>query len=323
MFLRIISLGLLVFLLLTGLFSAGCGPKEGSAGEQKPEHYPLGLNLVKEISGTVLGRNLSQPVGLASDNGGAVYVVDAGNSRLLKFDRDFQPVREAGGFGAAEGLLSGPGYLTLDNNLNLYLPESGNRRISIFDTKLNYVGRIELSDPDDPLKFGHPAGLAVASYGEIWVADLDNSRLAVFNSVGNFDRFIGGVESSTGYLLTPGGMTRDARGNVFVCDAGNGLVKKFDRFGVYDTEFGGDLLKKPSGIDIDRFGHLWVVDAGVPGIFCFEERGGLVWSSQDIAAVGNIELKQPRDLTVVSDSLLVVSDTGRDRLVIYKILYPD
>jgi streptogramin lyase len=323
MFLRILNIGLTIFLLLSGLFSAGCRPKEGSAGEQKPEHYPLGLNPVKEIGGTILGRKLSQPIGLASDNSGAVYVVDAGNSRLLKFDRDFQPVREAGGYGVAEGLLSGPGYLTLDNNLNLYLPETGNRRISIFDTKLNYVGSIDLTDPDDPLKFGHPAGLVVASYGEIWVADVDNSRLDVFNSVGNFDRFIGGVESSTGYLLNPGGMARDLQGNVLVCDPGNGVVKKFDRYGVYDMEIGGDLLRKPSGIDIDRFGHLWVVDAGVPGIFCFEPHGRLIWSSQDIAAVGHVELKQPRDLTVVADSLLVVSDSGRDCLVIYKILYPD
>ncbi len=109
------------------------------------------------ISGTILGRQLAHPVGITSDDRGNLYLVDAGNNRLIKFDSDLRPVRDAGGFGYAEGLLNGPTHIEIDNNLNLYVSDPGNQRVSIYDASLNFAEVVSLIDDEDPLKYGRPS----------------------------------------------------------------------------------------------------------------------------------------------------------------------
>lgn len=300
-----------------------CTPKTDTAREQKPVVKPLALIMQNKVTGEVLGRKISRPFGVASDRMGNLYLVDEGNNRIIKFDRNFQPLGETGGFGSSDGLLSGPTYITIDNDLSIFVSETGNRRISVFDTRLNFAYSVAMDDESDPFKFGHPAGIALDDYGELWVADADKSHIAIFNKFGNFDRFVGGLEASRGFLQTPGGMTRTADGDIMVCDAGNGVVKAFDKTGVYDFEFGGGILKKPSGIASDRYGNIWIADPGLPGIVCFDRTGAALWSSRETTSPDEMAQAVPRDLAITPDNLVIIADGAHDRLLIGKILYPD
>ena len=126
-------------LLAAVMLLSGCGPKTRPGEEQKPAKKPYAIIYDTELSGRIFNVPLSDPAGLTSDNNGNIYLIDAGNSRLIKFDRSLEPVRETGGFGTSESLFGAPRYIVMDNNLNLYVADPGNQRISIYDSHLNYV----------------------------------------------------------------------------------------------------------------------------------------------------------------------------------------
>ena len=283
---------------------------------------PIGLLFKQTIEGIVLGQRLSEPYGITSDMLGNIYLVDAGNDRLLKFDREYQPMKETGGYGSDAGLLNSPTYLFLSNNLNLYVSDAGNRRIAVYDSRLNYARSIDFDDPEDPSKYGHMTGLRVNEYGEIWVADKDRSRIWIFNSIGTYDRSIGGIESTGGFLLNPAGISEETNGQILVCDQGNGLIKVYDSFGIFNFEFGNDNLKKPSGAAVDTKGNIWVADSGRPGLLCFDPSGNLLFTTTDFYDNGDAKFYKPVDLTVLPGNRLIVSDIEKNQLLIFQILYP-
>ncbi len=282
----------------------------------------MGLLFVSVIEGVILGDKISEPYGLTSDLANNVYLVDSGNDRLIKFDSDLNPVEDAGGYGSSDGLLNSPTHISLGSNLNLYVSDGGNQRISIFDTRLNYARQVRMIDQDDPSKFGFATGLRVNEYGEIWVADRDKSRIWLFSNIGSLDRSIGGIESAGDYLLNPAGMASDDRGRVYVCDKGNHDIKIYDNFGISLRSFGADYVKSPSGIAFDNHDNIWVADADRPGIFCFNQNGDMIYSVEKTGLGVNYSLKEPVDLTILSDNRLIVSDFGKNRLVVFQILYP-
>ena len=54
---------------------------------------PVALVVERVISGDILGKPLRRPFGLAVDVRGHVYVSDAGNSRIIKFNTDMDVAR--------------------------------------------------------------------------------------------------------------------------------------------------------------------------------------------------------------------------------------
>ncbi len=313
---------LFLFLITILILLSGCKLKNDTIYEIKSSVVPDGLIFEQSIEGVILGKKILEPYGLASDMGGNVYLVDAGNNRLIRFDRDLQPLRDVGGYGGDPGLFNSPSYITVDNNLNLYISDGGNQRITVFDTRLNYAKQIELIDPADPLKFGRPTGIKINQYGELWVADRDKSRIWIFDNIGSYDRSIGGIESTGGYLLNPAGMISDRRGRTLVCDKGNSLIKIYDSFGIFMFEFGHRRLQNPTGISIDSFDNIWVLDSKKTALFCFDSRGELLFTPEQLDYTGNYTLSNPTDLTITPENKLIVSDFGNDRLLVYQILYP-
>ena len=312
----------LLFFITILIILSGCRPNSNFIAELKNGPVPEALIFKQSIEGIILGKKLSEPFGVTSDMAGNIYLVDAGNNRLIWFDRELVPLRDAAGYGTDEGLLNTPSYISIDNNLNLYVSDGGNQRISVFDTRLNYAKQIELIDPADPIKFGRPAGVKINQYGELWVADQDKSKIWIFDNIGSFDRTIGGIESTGGVMLNPAAVTADAHGRTLVCDKGNHLIKIYDSFGIFLFEFGESRMEKPTGISVDNSGNIWVLDAKGPGLFCFDSGGELIFSPEQMVFAGNHTPKNLVDLTVTPDNRLIISDFGNDRLLVFQILYP-
>ena len=309
--------------MLLVIVAGGCKQNINPGQETKSLHKPISLLLEANIKGDIMGRRLSRPFGIDADNSGNIFVIDAGNNRLLEFDSSLQPVREVGGFGTLEGLFNAPTFVTIDNNLNIYVSDGDNQRISIFDARLNYVYKIDLIDADDPLKFGRPAGLAINDYGELWVSDPDNSRISVFNVSNAFDHFVGDKETYSGLLLMPRDIAKGARSRMVVSDEGKARVFGFDSFGIYLFDFGKDILSKPSGVDLDPDGNIWVTDIGLSAAFCFAPSGDLLFSTANQGSTIVPGFDHPRDIAVISGGRLAISDTGNDRILIYKIIYAE
>jgi len=107
-----------------------------------------------------------------------------------------------------------------------------------------------------------------------------------------------------------------------VCDKGNGLIKIYDSFGIFMFEFGHRNLQIPTGISIDSFDNIWVLDSKNPTLFCFDSGGELLFVPEQLDYTGKYRLSNPTDLTITPENKLIISDFGNDRLLVYQILYP-
>ncbi|MBU0983177.1 MAG: NHL repeat-containing protein [candidate division Zixibacteria bacterium] len=275
----------------------------------------------KEISGRVLGRELQTPTGVAVSKRGTLYAVDAGNNRIIRFAEEFNAAVEIGGFGRQAGLLDRPTYLSIDNDLNLWVSDVGNRRIVRFDAELRFVDEIRLTDEEDQLKFGESRGVIGTRFGEVWIADYTNSRLAIFDHVGQFDRFAGEYGSDAGPLLRPEKMILTPEDTFVVCDAGNRRLVLFDEYGNSAGEMYPRIFDYPCSVDIDERRQLWVVDRDKSRITCLRMNGEVLLTVGPVIPGAARPLSSPEDIAVAADGRLIIADTGNNRLLVCRVAY--
>ena len=79
------------------------------------------------------------PTGVAFDKNGNMYVADAGNHRIQKFDVSGQHVLIWGTKGAANGQFNFPAAIAIDPNGNLYVADENNHRIQKFNANGKYL----------------------------------------------------------------------------------------------------------------------------------------------------------------------------------------
>ncbi len=308
-----------ILLLASGVFN--CKNSVHISPEIKSQTEIVGLIPEMVLKGKYFGQFLNNPNGIESDNSGSIYLLDGGNNRIIKFDANLKPVRDAGGLGGSEGLLHGASSISLDNNLNIYIADTENKRISIYDRRLNYANMIDFSDPDDPVKFGYPIAAVLNRHAELWVSDVDNRRLAVFNNYDVFERFEAESEYYSRKILVPGSIDIDKEGNLFIADLEYGRVLEFDNFGAYLDEYDCEEMIAPSGCAFDSYNNIWVVDNEYEGLFCFSRNGEMIFSQQSMGDGGDYGFSGPLDLTILPGNRLALCDTGNNRVLIFKILY--
>jgi len=275
----------------------------------------------REITGDILGQPLMAPCGLAVDQDGSVVVVDTDANRLILFDSELQPIRQVGGYGFGSSMFNGPTYVAWDSQLNLVVADENNRRLVRYDRRFNYVDEALLYDPDDPLKFRFPSGVAINSYGELWVADREANRISVINNVGEFERFVGGFGYSGGQLSSPEKIIIDDRDRVIVCDAGNARLMRYDEYGNAGTALVDEAFVYPLACAIDGE-RLWVLDQE-SGVVCFDFEDRFLFESS-LQLMGDARpLQSPSDIVLLDNDRLLIADTGNRRLVICRIIYED
>jgi streptogramin lyase len=300
----------------------GCGQSVRQKPEQKKVlPNPVAVVLETEIKGRIKGQSLRDPAGLAVDRHRVLYLVDAGNNRLIRFDRDLVPEVEIGGYGSQPGLFNQPLYVSIDNDLNVLISDVGNRRISRHDGKLNYVDEIDFRDNEDPLKFGRPSGVAVTAYGEVWICDRENNRIAIFDNIGRFDRFVGDFGYSGGELRSPEKLIIDQAGRFYVCDAGNARIVLYDEFGNFIREIINPAFDYPQALAVDSHGLIWVIDRESGTILCVDPAGILRLTVGVLIPGCREPMKNPADLAFTGDGRLVISDAGNHRLLVCRVIH--
>ena len=195
---------------------------------------------------------LPDPVAVAFDAGGSVYVLDQRRARVLVFDRGGRIVRTIANRGTGPGQLLSPSALAIDGEGVLYVADTGNGRIVRFTTGGTHLGSFG--------DFRAIRGLAVTPDGSRVYAS-DGNRIYVMTGTGYDIGEIGRKE-----LRSPAQLALDAAGNVWVADRGNDRVRAFTPDGALVASFGergvgaGQFIA-PVGIAVDCRGIVTVGDS--------------------------------------------------------------
>lgn len=214
----------------------------------------------------------SEPWGIAVDGEGNVYVADTWNHRVQRFTSDGELLgywgvfQDTGGeLSEPQGMLYGPRDIALDAEGNLYVTDTGNKRIQKFDGEGNPLGQWGGSGPAAG-QFLEPVGIAIDGEGQIYVADTWNQRVQVFDEDFQFLRqwavqgWMGESVVNKPYLAVDGQgrvYTTDPEGSrVLVFDNEGGLLAVWGKYGTDDASF--DL---PTGIALDKDGNVYVSDS--------------------------------------------------------------
>ena len=311
-----------LLLCFAALISCAKYPVPGAIEAGLPARIPQQIVFEQEISGRILGLDLKAPSGVAIDDRNQLYVVDAGNHRLLKFDSRLQPIRDAGGYGSGIGRFVNPEDVVVDRALNLYVLDTGHRRILHFDANLNYVD--EIIPEDDPREIisnlGKLSGVAITSIGEIIIADYDNSRLIRLDIFNRFSRYVGDFGYGRGALLNPEGLAVDGKGRCYVADGGNGRIASYDANGNFLGEIRPDSLVSPSAVAVSPDGVIWAADRGSSSIFALSAKGDVLMH-QGGPGKGEYTFSDIAAIAVSRDGRLFLADRDNNRVLVYNIAY--
>lgn len=177
---------------------------------------------------------LSDPVGLAIDTTNRfLYVVDTQQDQVIVYDADSLKLLRRIGTGGKNHFLTTPGDfgapqgVAVDPDGNVYVTDTLNNRVEIFDADGNFISLFG-KHGDGPGCFARPKGIAVDSDGHIWVADEMEDRLQVFDRDGHLLTYIG-----TGHGELPGqfkalvGVAIDKKNRVYTTEQFPGRMQMF------------------------------------------------------------------------------------------------
>ena len=132
--------------------------------------------------------------GIAVDAGGNIYVADTFNHRIQKFDSQGNFLFSWGtpGVSTAPGsgrstIFFGPRAIAIDKQGRLFVTDTGNKRVQVFDGEGNFIAQFGKSGSGEG-EFNEPVGISFDQAGNIYVADTWNQRIQVFDSSFKFVR---------------------------------------------------------------------------------------------------------------------------------------
>lgn len=193
----------------------------------------LVFNPKYEVVGQI-NSGLDTPAGLAIDNENRLlYVADSGLDQVLVYDADsLKKIRAIGTTGhnhelTTPGDFSKPVGVAVDSQGNLYVADTMNNRIEIFDADGKFIK--EFGKPGDgPGYFARPKGVAIDADNHIWVADGFQDRVQVFNEEGQLLTYLGGHGNLPGQFAALVAITFDKVHNrVFTSEQYPGRVQQF------------------------------------------------------------------------------------------------
>ena len=249
--------------------------------------------------GTGAAARFNDPLGVAVDSTGNVYVADSLNDTVRKITPAGVVTTlagTAGMFGSADGTgaaarFTAPWSVATDGAANVYVADSFNdtiRKITPAGVVTTLAGTAGMSGSVDgtgaAARFLRPLGVATDSAANVYVADGNNHTIRKITPSGVVTTLAGsatviGSADGTGAQASfdnPSGVATDGAGNVFVADTFNSAIRGITSGGVVRTLAGtagtggstdgagaAARFSFPSGVATDSVGNVYVADSGI------------------------------------------------------------
>src|SRR5689334_19403943 len=226
--------------------------------------------------GPATDAQLLNPMGIAFDSVGALYVVDRDANVVRKIRADGVITTVAG----IEGQLRAPFGVAVDAAGTIYVSDSGNQRVARFSADGKFAGSL-----GDGFLNG-PEGIALDGAGNLYIADTFNGRIRKIATDGTLSSVAGtgqtGIYSgdnnpaTNAALSLPTDVTVDSAGNLYISDFGNSRIRTVVG-GIMRTVIGSNSgapyasgqeainsrLNGPTGVAVDRAGNVYLVESGI------------------------------------------------------------
>jgi len=313
---------------------------------------------------------LRQPEDVAVDSKGNIYIADTGNGAIRQINTQGVINFIAGACVVASGCTigySGDGGLAVDAGLiepygvavdaagNVYIAERNDGRIRQIAAGPNYlnnyistiIGNGNLGFSGDggsalAAQLNSPTGVALDSAGNVYIADSQNYRIRKVPSPGKgnistvagdgFFSYAGdGGPAVQAQLDAPQAVAADSRGNVYIADTGNNVVRKVASSGTITTFAGNGLagvggdggpaaaqIMGPAGVAVDAQGNVYISDTIGQRIRVVTPSNGQINTyagnrtpgyAGDGGAATGAELNTPTGLAVDTAGNLYIADT--------------
>lgn len=258
----------------------------------------------------------NRPRGVAINDTGDVYIVDAASNRVQVTNTDGVFIIQFGSRGQGAGEMDRPRSAAVAPDGFVWITDRSNHRIQKFGAAgggLQQIGALGVG----PGQFNLPQGIAIAPNGDIYVSDSGNNRIQKFDSAGNFISTWGSLGAAPGQFNSPRGIATDGV-KVWVADSNNSRVQVFDTNGAFIDTWGalGSLLgnfRDPRGLAIDRYKRVYVSERTNHRVQVFTGDGTFITSIGGFG-IGDGQFNGPRDVAVDSLGRVFVSDTENDRI---------
>jgi DNA-binding beta-propeller fold protein YncE len=195
-------------------------------------HKVLIFNPQHQVDGQITA-GLVDPVGLAIDTENRfLYVVDTQQDQVIVYDADSLKLLRRIGTGGRDHELTTPGdfaapsNVALDKDGNVYVTDTLNNRVEIFDADGNFISQFG-KHCDGVGCFARPKGIAVDCDGHIWVGDSFLDLVQVFTRDGELMGFLGGHGEFPGQFMDVMGLAIDKQNRVFTTEQYPGRMQMF------------------------------------------------------------------------------------------------
>ena len=206
-------------------------------------------------------------------------------------------------------------------------------------------------------RFSSPRGIAVAADGRVFVADIFNNRIRVISAdgatvstyAGSGAGFANG-STTTARFNTPQGVAVAADGRLFVADAGNQRIRVISADGATVSTYAGSgntgllgggfadgststaRFDSPTDLVVTSDGRVFVADTNNNRIRVISADGAAVstYAGSGAAAQTNepqesqtafdIDLSEPRRMTLAPDGSLFFTDTNSNRIRVIEVV---
>jgi len=284
---------------------AAAGLAASSTASAAPAAAPVLQTMTYTATG--LGGNLYRPVGVSAFNG-TVYASNTGANLLAALANGSTTVvagslsaygEHGDGGKAVNASLYHPGGTAEDAKGDIFIADSGDNVVREI-TAAGVINRIAGTGTAGLGKgasaahsaLDHPQNVAVDAQGDVFIADTYNNRVVKVTPKGKMTTVAGsggagysgdGGRAASARLNEPTGLALDAKGNLYIADSANNVIRRVDaKTGVITTVagdyaadkasdglggFSGDggpatsaQLNDPQGVAIDGAGDLFIAD---------------------------------------------------------------